>query len=1084
MAVIITEFQLDEFHGGNPLRVLDLGNGLNVALVRDEAGRMQLLQLVPWVLYGPGDYFASSEEFTAPGNRGALTVRTDHGVFSIDRPWFSDADADGDEGLPTLTGSDGERFESDYLANILEGLPGPNYREVFTFDLARLSHFARGGEGASQLISLANYLKDKSPRSAVTSPVAAPPPDLTNITSRLGELTSLVHSSAEIAHGADGRGTNGTRGQNGRRSGSREKLRQQLKKLEGDISASRAKWNQLQKEVDEIQCVSVMARLQTQLRRVKRDLKEARADKTARKFAVNEEAAARLEDKLDSIRSELKEHKSEAEDLKRQGRELGDLGRTQRLVPQIDALLIQEKSLVKEEAACDQLEDKIRDLEMQIESERLRPAAQQPIVASLSSNPADVTSNARLDQISERLRESQRELDIAEDRYQRAQQANHLAENRLRQSTSLTQHPEDAVAIHEAQNRVIGLKEILGLDNQLLRLEEDREDLQLAVNRLYAGQMMPFRMTMALGIPFMIGVAMIIWGLVMTPPVTNWRLVVLGFMAALITSMIKISMDQGTRDSLQAARSDLSRVNYQIDEIFSSRDESAVSGVSVQRQLEEAERDLARLQQRFASRDPEPQPLSVGADPGIESARMQWELAQQRQVDLAGQWRELMIELGLSPNFDLTQARESLKSRSRVTNPQTTTTQRNDTTQLEFQLQHYRHDLDRRRDWLNGVSGQTRQLISELGLSGTVKGIGEQVDVLREALSEYKERSQMRREISRSLKRVKEKIRRLKEAGRRATEQRAKLDEEVKLNEQRAKSELKARKLREKELAKDRERLEMELNDIRSQYNVQSKSNLAELAELNEDEIAHRNEGLARQSEKAQDQLLKLSEQRGRCRAELNALDDDRQESDIPWHAILEKAQQISQECELTESTAQTVMPMSQAKYAYLEQASEYLQHLSGGQFWQIDSPHDQDLLLTDNAGNVMRLADVSPDHYANIYFSLWLARLEAYADQGLRLPIIMEDPLEATDPQRKPVIATLLRDIAAKGHQVVLITSDSFNASIFSQCDVPIADLSDRMVVTTSDVDDVDRLMGDLTLETAVVEDSRDPDEPLFPPS
>ena len=52
MTAIITEFQIDQFRGGNPLRILDLGNGLNVALRHSDDGRDQLLNIVPFTLYG------------------------------------------------------------------------------------------------------------------------------------------------------------------------------------------------------------------------------------------------------------------------------------------------------------------------------------------------------------------------------------------------------------------------------------------------------------------------------------------------------------------------------------------------------------------------------------------------------------------------------------------------------------------------------------------------------------------------------------------------------------------------------------------------------------------------------------------------------------------------------------------------------------------------------------------------------------------------------------------------------------------------------------------------------------------------
>ena len=84
----IHEFQLDAFRGGNSLRFVDVGEGLNVALARSTEGSMELLHVVPATLFGNGRYFSSvAEEVLAGTVQTALMLRTDAGNVRLARRW-------------------------------------------------------------------------------------------------------------------------------------------------------------------------------------------------------------------------------------------------------------------------------------------------------------------------------------------------------------------------------------------------------------------------------------------------------------------------------------------------------------------------------------------------------------------------------------------------------------------------------------------------------------------------------------------------------------------------------------------------------------------------------------------------------------------------------------------------------------------------------------------------------------------------------------------------------------------------------------------------------------------------------------
>ncbi len=410
---------------------------------------------------------------------------------------------------------------------------------------------------------------------------------------------------------------------------------------------------------------------------------------------------------------------------------------------------------------------------------------------------------------------------------------------------------------------------------------------------------------------------------------------------------------------------------------------------------------------------------------------------------------------------------------------------------MEFHLQQLRSEVDRRRDWLNGLAGQARQLAKELNYPVSSGRIAEQMDILREAISEHRDRLQARKQITQGMKRIRQKQLRLRDQGRRLSDQRRKLEDDARLRREQSRLEKRVKADRIKALKKQRDELQQELNEIRERHALTEESRLLEMAD---DELNARLESQSARRARIQDRLLKQSEKRGRLRALLSLDQEESTANGKPlpaWEQLVEKAQQVSQACEVALRNGHaTATTANGHRYFYLELAAGYLQLLSAGQFVHIAIQDDESVALTDHHGQVSRLEDLRREHYANIYYSMWLARLDCFAARGLRLPIVMEDPLEATDGPRRSIVAQLLIDFAAKGHQVILVTADPINADLFAHLDVPIADVAQRQplpvppplaapeIPPTAEFARPQRGLVD-----GPVVDSETADEPLFPP-
>jgi hypothetical protein len=128
--VIVTEFEIDQFRGRNPLRLLDLGNGLNVALVGDRVDKTAMLSVVPYVLYGH-DANEARTWVDAIDSDASIDVQTENGVFRISR-----SSENPEEVL--IRSADGLALEPSYLKTLVDGIVPETFFRVFTVNSRRL----------------------------------------------------------------------------------------------------------------------------------------------------------------------------------------------------------------------------------------------------------------------------------------------------------------------------------------------------------------------------------------------------------------------------------------------------------------------------------------------------------------------------------------------------------------------------------------------------------------------------------------------------------------------------------------------------------------------------------------------------------------------------------------------------------------------------------------------------------------------------------------------------------------------------------------------------------------------------------
>jgi hypothetical protein len=134
---------------------------------------------------------------------------------------------------------------------------------------------------------------------------------------------------------------------------------------------------------------------------------------------------------------------------------------------------------------------------------------------------------------------------------------------------------------------------------------------------------------------------------------------------------------------------------------------------------------------------------------------------------------------------------------------------------------------------------------------------------------------------------------------------------------------------------------------------------------------------------------------------------------------------------------------------AALREASEYLRLLTGGRYRRVWTPLGQRVLRVDDAqGQALPVEVLSRGTREQLFLALRLAIIRAYAEQGIRLPLVLDDVLVNFDLDRSKAAAAVLRDFARQGHQVFIFTCHEHIAELFKSLRAQVRQLPSSLVV------------------------------------
>jgi uncharacterized protein YhaN len=129
-----------------------------------------------------------------------------------------------------------------------------------------------------------------------------------------------------------------------------------------------------------------------------------------------------------------------------------------------------------------------------------------------------------------------------------------------------------------------------------------------------------------------------------------------------------------------------------------------------------------------------------------------------------------------------------------------------------------------------------------------------------------------------------------------------------------------------------------------------------------------------------------------------------------------------------------------------LREASKYMEQLTGGKYTRIWTPLAHDILFVDTAeGQPLSVQVLSRGTREQLFVSLRLALVAAYARRGIHLPMILDDVFVNFDAGRTKTACAVLRDFAKQGHQLLVFTCHEHVWRMFQEIKVDTRRIPNR---------------------------------------
>lgn len=1021
--VKITDLQIDGFGVWSDLKLDQFSNGLTVFCGPNEAGKTTLMQFIRSVLYGFSMERRSRYLPPVQGGRagGGLGVIDTSGRFTVRRMPSNSLSSD-DPGKIEVLSASGTRQGSHVLATMLCGIDEAIFNNVFAVGLRELQELGTldDTEAAAQLYKLTSGLDRVSLLDVMRD-------------------TAASRNRILAADGSDSELLN---------------LLRQRDKLQGQIqeAATRGeRWGQLAAQRKELQ--DEVVRLEESIDRMER---ESRAVEVAlqvrepwfRRSEVQKELAdlgqprelpERAVPRLDELNAQIKTSREQVDQLQRKRRVLVEEAAAQPINRPLWAHASRIEAVCEHSPWIESLENQVKHLHDEIDEldESLR-AKWEKLGLSVDDLPEfapDLSQRmaATLRGPAKALREANDRLTATRSERESVFREAEEITDQLAAELAETGEKQLDKALEKAGQRVTRLRRRLQVEERLDKLDRHRKELDADRRELMEEQILPVSTLFWCGVPFVLGVMLILASIFWEPVAKlGWIITILGFVCWLIAVATKMLLENTNSRDLEACTRQLDKVKGQLRTLHEERDELDAQlpggGGPLDARLAAAEAYVKKLES-LTPLDAKVQTASAQAEAGkdkIERATAEVRDAQQR-------WRDALRSLKLPEAFQPEHIQQFADGSDQAM-------------QIARRLQTRREELRDRRHDLATITERIRQLLDEIHLTPASDDPRTQLRQLAAVMAEQRQWVERRRQLKTELRELKKNFRDQARKLRELMRQRLLLLKQANAVDE---AELRSEAARQEQIELLTEEL-LELNErialaIGSQCTEEAVGEV--LRTHGDDKLDQYWDRLVARLQDAQSRLTQMHQSRGEMNQEMKTLAADRRlvEAQLQLGCIDEQIRQAVQRWRVLAVTAIMLEAIRQIyeterQPETLSEASQYLERFTEGKYVRIWTPLSSDVLRVDAAdGQSMPLDLLSQGTREAVFLSLRLALSAAYSRRGAVLPLVLDDVLVNFDLRRAKAAASVLRDFANAGHQMLMFTCHQHIMQIFEAAGVEV---------------------------------------------
>lgn len=1019
----ITDLQIDGFGVWSDLRLEQFSDGLTVFCGPNEAGKTTLMQLIRSVLYGFSPERRSRYLPPVHGGRagGGLGIVDAGGRFTVRRTPSNSLSSD-DPGKVEVLSAAGTRQGSHMLATMLCGIDEAIFNNVFAVGLRELQELGTldDTEAAAQLYKLTSGLDRVSLLDVMRDTAAArnrilaadgSPSQLQELLRQRDKLQGQIHEAT-------------TRGERwGQLAAQRKELQDEVTRLEESIE-------RMERESRAVE-VALQVR-EPWLRRI-----EVRTElgELGQPIELPERAIPRL----DELNTQIRTTREQVDQLQRKRRVLVDEAAAQPInrtlwahAGRIEAVCEHSPWIESLESQVKHLHDEVGELDETLRTKWEKLGLSVDDLPDLTPDLSQRTT-ATLRGPARALREANDRLAAVKSDRENVRRESQEIQDQLAAELAETGEMQLDKALEKAGHRVTRLRRRLQVEERLDKMDRHRKELEEDRRDLMAEQVLPVSTLFWCGVPFVLGV-MIILASIFWEPVARlgWIITILGFACWLIAVATKVLLEKTMNRDLEACVRQLEKVKGQLRTLKEERDELDAQlpggGGPLDARLAAAEAYVKKLES-LTPLDAKVQTASAQAEMGkdkTERAAGEVREAQQR-------WREALRSLKLPETFQPEHIQQFSDGSDQAL-------------QIARRLHARREELRDRRHDLATITDRIAKLLSEVRLTPASDDPRTQLRQLAAVMAEQTQWIERRRQIKVAHRELKKGFREQAGKLRELMRQRQLLLKQANVADEAELRSEAARQAKIEELTEER----LELNE-RIALAVGSQCSEDAVADVlqthGDDKLDQYWDRLVSRLQDSQTRLTQMHQSRGEMNQEMKTLAEDRQlsEAKLQLGCVEEQMRQAVRRWRVLAVTALMLEAIRQIyeterQPETLSEASQYLERFTEGKYLRIWTPLSSDVLRVDAAdGQSMPLDLLSQGTREAVFLSLRLALSAAYSRRGAVLPLVLDDVMVNFDMRRARAAAVVLRDFANAGHQMLMFTCHQHIMQIFEAASVEV---------------------------------------------